>query len=88
MGTSWLIAAKWTLFIVALILFLFRDGNCQNMQQNNNNLERVHYRTIRGNNKVCGTELTELVAFVCSNYKPKAKPKRMYFRQVHPKISE
>lgn len=85
MGTSWLLAAKWALFTVALILFLFREGNCQNMQRG------VHYyRTIRGNNKVCGTELTDLVAFVCANYKVKAKPKRMspVMRQVHPKISE
>lgn len=87
MGTSWLIAAKWTLFTVALILFLFREGNCQNVQQSYNSVEGVHYRSTRGN-KVCGTELTDLVSFVCSNYKVKAKPKRMYPRQVHPKMSE
>lgn len=88
LGTSWLIAAKWALFTVALVLFLFRDGNCQNMQQNYNSVERVHYRSSRGNSKVCGTELTELVSWVCANYKVQTKPKRMYSRSLHPKMSE
>lgn len=90
MGTSWLIAAKWTLFTVALILFLFRDGNCQNvMQHNNNDLVRVpsFTRNSRGNNKVCGNELTNLLADVCKNYIVKEQ-KRRFSRQVHPKLSE
>uniref|UniRef100_A0A336MLB1 CSON000924 protein n=1 Tax=Culicoides sonorensis TaxID=179676 RepID=A0A336MLB1_CULSO len=84
MGTYWLLAVKWTLLSVALILFLLRDASGEKTPQ----MDFNHNRITRADNKgVCGRALTEMISTVCKLYKPLTeKPKRMFFGQMHPKM--
>ncbi|XP_063695472.1 uncharacterized protein LOC134826898 [Culicoides brevitarsis] len=80
MGSSCLLAAKWTLFTVVLVLFFLpRNGNCQNVQPVNFNAVDHFERQTRG--RVCGPDLSMNVEYLCRNYFVKKEK-----RHVSPKM--
>lgn len=58
MGTSWVTATKWTLFLVAMLIFILH-GECRPQQD--------HRISVRSSKKVCGKTLSELVSYICQH---------------------